>query len=111
LEPLRSLHLWGDGDEWRAVKDAFRAVHLEPPKEDALKWLTVGDLWKSVLRLTPKLAGSKAAWDDFRRALAAETAVDWSRITAETKLLDGRGSNVFTRLMTAVRERIANKRA
>jgi hypothetical protein len=105
LEPLANLGLWGDGDEVWAIEAAFEAIGVELPVEDAARWATVGDLWTSVRRLAPDTADSEPAWNQFRRAICEETDVDWTRVTLETRLLDGRGHSVLHRLITSVRER------
>jgi hypothetical protein len=104
LEPLANLGLWGDGDEIWAIGDGFERIGLEVPKDDAHLWYTIGDLWQSALRAKPQLALDPTAWDSFRQGLSEETAVDWSRVTGETKILDGRGYSVIQRLRTTVRE-------
>jgi hypothetical protein len=110
LEPLPDLGLWGDLDELDAVLKGFHAIGLQPPFEDAPKWVTVGDLWGSVRRIAPETASSAEAWDKFREGLSKDTGVDWTLVSHETKLLDGRGAHPFTRLATTVREWIGQRR-
>jgi hypothetical protein len=110
LEPLRDLGLWGDLDELDAVLKGFHAIGLEPPFDDAPQWTTVGDLWRSARRIAPDVAGSEGTWDKFREGLSKETGVDWTRVTEETMLLDGRGSHPFTRFATTIREWMADRR-
>ena len=110
MEPLKTLGLWGDGDEIFAIEDAFRAIGVELPVEDAPYWLTVGDLWKSVERVSPEIASGLSTWDKFRQALSEETCVDWSAIEPSTTLLDGRGHSIMQRLFFAMRERWGKRR-
>ena len=105
MEPLNTLGLWGDGDEVWAIEAAFKIIGVELPIKDAPGWVTVGDLWKSVRRLAPEIAGSEDTWDAFRQALSSETDADWTRVTFDTRLLDGRGHSILQRLITSVRER------
>ena len=93
-----------------ALLKGFQAIGLEPPFDDAPEWRTVGDLWRSVRRIAPDVAGSEDAWDKFREGLSEETGADWTKVGEETLLLDGRGSHPFTRLATTIREWMADKR-
>jgi hypothetical protein len=103
---LATLGLWGDGDEVFAIEDAFRAIGVELPVEDAPNWITVGDLWNSVERVSPDVAARPSAWDEFRRALSEESCVAWTDIQRSTTLLDGRGHSIIQRLFFALRERL-----
>jgi hypothetical protein len=111
LEPLSSLELWGDGDEVNAIEEAFRAIHVAVPVEDAPNWITVGDVWSSVARVAPELTNSSHGWDLFRQGISIETDVDWTRVTAETRLLDGRGYSILRRVITTVREWLSGSHA
>ena len=84
---LATLGLGGDGDEVCAIEDAFAALGLDVPIKDAVDWVTVGDVWNSVERIAPKIAGSEVAWDKFRQAICGEACVEWSPVTKETALL------------------------
>ena len=106
MEPLITLGLWGDGDEIHAIEDAFRAIGVKLPVEDAPGWVTVGDLWNSIARIAPDVAKNSGNWDNFRRAISEETAVDWKRVNAETALLDGRGGGAVIRLFRRIRDRV-----
>jgi hypothetical protein len=99
LEALRDLGLWGDGDEIWAIEAAFEAIEMEVPIEDALTWLTVGSVWSSAVRRRRELGDRPTAWDDFRKAISGETAVDWLRVDADTLLIDGKGHNIRSRLI------------
>ena len=104
MPPLATLGLWGDGDEVSAIDEAFKRVQAELPVEDAPNWYRVGDVWTSVQRVAPKLAGSPEAWDLFRQGIASETGVDWQEVTEETTLLDGRGHSIISRLFFSLKE-------
>ena len=104
MESLPHLGLWGDGDEVDAINEAFRAINLKVPVKDAPNWVTVGDLWQSVTRVAPELANSQQSWDDFRRGLSINTYVDWTQVSAETKLLDGMGYTALQRIISTVRK-------
>jgi len=103
--------LRGDGDEVWAISDAFEAIGIELPKDDAPEWVTVGHLWTSVARRAPHIASSTEAWDRFREVLAQETGVDWTQVSTETVLIDGRGHNLVSRLWTTIKERFAKQHA
>ena len=107
--PLATLGLWGDGDEVWAITDALKTIGVEVPEEDAPQWFTVGDLWTSVARKAANVALSSDAWDQFRQVLAKETGVDWTEVSSETALIDGRGHNIVSRLWTTIRERFAKQ--
>ena len=106
MQPLPTLGLWGDGDEVWAIEEAFAALELKVPVEDAPHWLTVGDLWASVLRIVPDIEASSDSWDRFRVALSDETGVDWTKVEMSTTLIDGRGHNILNRLFTSLREKL-----
>ena len=110
MEPLTNLGLWGDLDEVDAIRDAFGAIGLIPPWDDAPTWVAVGDIWKSVRRIAPELTESSQAWDAFRQGIARQTGVDWTGISETTAILDGRGGHPFTRLWTTAKERFGSKR-
>lgn len=104
---LATLGLWGDGDEIFAIEGAFEAIGVELPVDDAPTWNTVGDLWNSVQRVAPDVAERRDAWDSFRQTLSEETGVDWTQVSDDTTLLDRRGHNILSRLVTSLRERFA----
>jgi hypothetical protein len=106
MEPLPTLGLWGDGDEIWAIEAAFAALKLALPVEDAQNWITVGDLWESALRVSPEVADDCGNWDKFRMALSDETGVDWTTVSISTTLIDGRGHNAMSRLLTGLREKM-----
>jgi hypothetical protein len=108
VDDLVTLGLWGDGDEYHAIQDAFGAISIRVPVEDASTWIKVGDLWASVKRVDPEIAASPERWETFRRALAEESCVEWSRIGPATTLLDGKGHSILARLWTSIRERFAS---
>jgi hypothetical protein len=103
---LPTLGLWGDGDEIWAIEGAFKALDLKVPVEEAQKWVTVGDLWESVIRLAPDVGANPNSWDSFRIALSDETGVDWTEVALATTLIDGRGHNVMSRLFNKLREKM-----
>ena len=103
---LPTLGLWGDGDEIWAIEEAFSSLNLIVPVEDAATWITVGDLWDSVLKVTPQVEADRGNWDSFRIALSAETQVDWNKVGMTTTLIDGRGHNILSRLLTGLREKM-----
>lgn len=103
------MGLWGDGDEVVAIEEAFAAIGVALPVEDAPKWIQVGDLWDSVIRVAPSVATESGSWDEFRKGLSVETCVDWTKVGSETKLLDGRGHSILRRLITSLRERVLSK--
>jgi hypothetical protein len=106
MRPLPTLSLWGDGDEIWAIEEAFEAVGLQVPVEDAPSWFTVGDLWTSAVRISPAIAADTEHWNKFRIALSNETGVDWTEVEATTTLIDGRGHNALSRLFTTLREKM-----
>ena len=103
-----TLGLWGDGDEYHVIQDAFEAINVPVPVGDASTWIKVGDLWASVELISPETAASPEQRKAFRCALAEESCVDWSRIGPETTLLDGKGYSILARLWTFIRERFAS---
>ncbi|WP_309661036.1 hypothetical protein [Sphingomonas sp.] len=109
MEPLSTLGLWGDGDEVFAIEDAFKSIGVKLPVEDAAGWVTVGDLWRSVTRVSPATAKQDEAWNNFRQALSEETCVNWELVTPETTLLDGRGHSVLQRMFFWMRERLSHR--
>ena len=110
MEQLETLGLWGDRDEVCAIEDAFRAIEVDLPVEDAPNRVTVGDLWTSVCRVAPAVAAEPESWNKFRRALSEETGADWTRLDHTTTLLDGRGHSILSRLITTARERLMRGR-
>jgi hypothetical protein len=106
VEPLSTLGLWGDGDEICAIEEAFEVLGLTVPVEDAPNWLTVANLWASVEMVAPLTASKSSNWDKFRVALSRETGVDWTKVEMTTTLIDGRGHNILSRLITTLREKI-----
>jgi hypothetical protein len=106
MDSLLTLGLWGDGDEIWAIEEAFAALNLKVPVEDAANWITVADLWDSVLRISPEFDAEPQIWDNFRIALGNETGVDWTKVESTTKLIDGRGHDIISRLLTGLREKI-----
>jgi hypothetical protein len=106
MQPLATLGLWGDGDEIWAIEEAFAVLDIKVPVEDSPNWLTVGDLWASVLRIAPNKAANADNWDKFRAALSDETGVAWTQVEMSTTLIDGRGHNIVSRLFTTLRGKL-----
>jgi hypothetical protein len=106
MEALQTLGLWGDGDEIWAIEEAFAAVGLDVPVADAPHWITVGNLWDSVCRISPEKSEEAEHWNRFRQALSQETNVDWTKVERTTLLIDGRGHNIVSRLITNLREKL-----
>ena len=106
MQPLPTIGLWGDGDEIWAIEAAFAALGLDVPVEDAANWVTVGDLWDSVLKIVPDVGDDPENWNKFRIALSDETGVDWTMVEQATTLIDGRGHNIMSRLFTSLREKM-----
>ncbi len=86
--PLVDLGLGGDGDEIDAIEEVERQFGIQLDTSDASTWLTVGDVYASVLRaLPPGSADVADTWRIFAQAISRETGVDPDRVRPETFLL------------------------
>ncbi len=85
---VKSLGLGGDGDEVDAIQGVEAAFGVRLDYADAATWLTVGDVYASLLRVLKCEFGEQdAVWKRFCEAISSETGVDPLRVTPETKLL------------------------
>lgn len=85
---LESLGLGGDGDEWDAIRAVEAAFGVTLDARGAPGWVTVGDVYASLLAALPAEPRNEAeTWRRFVVALSAETAVDPRRVTPATILL------------------------
>lgn len=85
---LKSLDLGGDGDDVAAIENVEDAFGVTLDISDASHWLTIGDIWASLLKELPQAAaGDPATWQRFCEAMAFETGVDPKAIALETALL------------------------
>ena len=86
-EPLRTIGLWGDGDELDAVQDAERRLGFKLPVEEAPNWLTVGDIYDSVMRHNPG-ADARRTWRKLVVGLCVAVGADPRRVAKETTLIE-----------------------
>ncbi len=85
---LKSLGLGGDGDEVDAIENVERAFGVVLDKRDAPSWVTVGDVYASLIKaLVSDLRDREDTWERFVTALSEETGVDALKVGPETKLL------------------------
>jgi len=85
---LNSLSLGGDGDEVKAIEDVEKEFGVRLDPIEAQGWLTVGDLYVSLLKLLPEdMKQNPATWIRFCEALCRETGDDHVRVDENTKLL------------------------
>ncbi len=85
---LESLGLGGDGDEWNAIRRVEADFGVQLDGRDAPRWVTVGDVFSSLLdALGPDRRDRDAAWWRFAAALAVESGVDPLRVAPATRLL------------------------
>ena len=86
--PLVGLGLGGDGDEIDAIETVERQFGIRLDKNDAGSWLTVGDVYASLLRALPSGSADAAdTWQTFAQAISRETNADPDRVLPETLLL------------------------
>jgi hypothetical protein len=86
-DPLRTIGLWGDGDELAAVADAERRLGFRLPIEDAPQWFTVGDVYRSIQKRNPEFA-SKVTWRKLCVGLCLGKGADPRRVTPTTTLIE-----------------------
>ena len=87
-ETLESLGLGGDGDEIDAIETVERCFGVVLDKTDAAGWVTVGDVFASLLRaLPPDRRDRNSAWPPFCEAICEETGADPRKIGPGTLLL------------------------
>ena len=87
-EMLESLGLGGDGDEVDAIERVEAAFGVRLDVTDAVRWVTVGEVYSSLLRaLSPERRNSPEIWPIFAHAMAEETGADPARVGPATRLL------------------------
>lgn len=85
---LASLGLGGDGDEIDAIERVEHTFSVRLDTANAPRWLTVGDVWTSLLNELPtESAADPETWQRFCIAIAYETDVDPAAIASRTALL------------------------
>ena len=84
---LDSVGLGGDGDEIDAVEKAFARFGVPVPYDDAPTWVTVGDLWASLLCLLLRAAKQPDAFLRFCRDLCDEPGIDPHLIDENSRLI------------------------
>ncbi|MBL8215412.1 MAG: acyl carrier protein [Bryobacterales bacterium] len=85
---LTSLGLGGDGDEIDAIEDVEREFGIALDKADAPHWLTVGDVYQSLLKALPEPARQDSIiWPRFCAAICQQTGADGTRVSAATLLI------------------------
>jgi hypothetical protein len=85
---LTSLDLGGDGDEVTVIENVEDAFGVMLDISDAPTWVTVGDVWASLLKELPEgAAGDPEIWQRFQTAIALETGVNPMGVARETELL------------------------
>jgi hypothetical protein len=88
---LNSLSLGGDGDEVNAIEDVEKEFGVRLNPIEAHGWITVGDVYISLLKQLPEYATENpATWVRFCEAISRETGVDHVRVDENTKLLSPR---------------------
>ena len=87
-QKLKSVGLGGDGDEIAAIDDVERAFGVRLDNADASRWLTAGDLFRSLQKALPAEAiNSPDLWRRFTVALCGQTGVDPDDIEMDSPLL------------------------
>ena len=106
---LESLGLGGDGDEVDAITRVEQAMGVFFPIEDAEQWVTVGDVFRSVLKQLPASDRQPdLLWPTFAAAIAQETGVDPTRVGTETRLLALTIDEHLERLNASIRRYLRN---
>jgi hypothetical protein len=85
---LSSLGLGGDGDEVEAILNVEREFRISLDKSDAFNWITVGDVYASLLRVLPSdLKSDPTNWKRFCVAICEESGADSTLVDERTQLL------------------------
>ena len=89
---LTSIGLGGDGDEVDAIERVEAAFGMHFDHADCEAFVTVGDVWRSLLRalgLDETSAEAEAAWPNLVWALGEETLDEhqFQEIGLETRLI------------------------
>ena len=85
---LAHLNLAGDGDDVAAIESVEREFGVVMDTNDAPGWLSVGDVYASLLRSLPEYdVRQPSTWRRLCRALADESDDDPARIAETTRLL------------------------
>ncbi len=82
-----SVGLAGDGDEVAAIEEAFARFGVPVSIDGAGNWITVGDVWSSLLRIKPLVIKQPNAFQRFCASLCDETGVDPTGINESSRLL------------------------
>jgi hypothetical protein len=86
--PLESLDLGGDRDEVDVIRAVAGRLSLSLDYSDAPTWVTVGDVFASVLKAAPpNRPQTPELWSHFAQVISEEADVDASRVRPETLLL------------------------
>lgn len=87
-QPLETIGLGGDGDELDSVAAVETHFGISLDDADAPRWVTAGDLFRSLLKALPPDHGTKDdPWPRFARILCEETGADPERVGPDTLLL------------------------
>lgn len=86
--PLETIGLGGDGDELDAVVAVEKYFGIPLDYREVSNWVTVGDLFGSVLKtLPPDRSSGDDPWPAFTNILCDETGADPKRVAPQTLLL------------------------
>jgi hypothetical protein len=94
---LRSLNYGGDGDEVIAIEHVEHEFGVKFGQEDADGWVTVDDVFTSLLIKLGIDRDGEALWPRFAEALARENGYGGADVGRETLLLAEPTSKILRR--------------
>lgn len=91
MEPpvAHSVGLAGDLDEVEAIYDVEREFGVKLDYRDSRNWVTAGHVYQALCDALPSDALAEDRWDRFATALAQETGVEPTLLTADSPLIGG----------------------